>query len=61
MRAEWRAQAFCQQQNLGAGRIHSARAVKQQGGPGGRAAGVALMRGCDIDKPRNLAKSVTVE
>ncbi len=22
---------------------------------------VALMRGCDIDKPRNLAKSVTVE
>ena len=21
----------------------------------------ALMRGCDIDKPRNLAKSVTVE
>ena len=21
---------------------------------------VALMRGCDIDKPRNLAKSVTV-
>ena len=22
---------------------------------------VALQRGCDIDKPRNLAKSVTVE
>lgn len=22
---------------------------------------VALMRGCDVDKPRNLAKSVTVE
>ena len=22
---------------------------------------VALKRGCDIDKPRNLAKSVTVE
>jgi glucosamine--fructose-6-phosphate aminotransferase (isomerizing) len=22
---------------------------------------VALLRGCDIDKPRNLAKSVTVE
>ena len=22
---------------------------------------VALMRGCDIDKPQNLAKSVTVE
>jgi len=22
---------------------------------------VALMRGCDIDKPRNLAKSVNVE
>ncbi|MDE6280878.1 MAG: glutamine--fructose-6-phosphate aminotransferase, partial [Oscillospiraceae bacterium] len=22
---------------------------------------IALMRGCDIDKPRNLAKSVTVE
>jgi glucosamine--fructose-6-phosphate aminotransferase (isomerizing) len=22
---------------------------------------VALMRGCSIDKPRNLAKSVTVE
>ena len=22
---------------------------------------VALARGCDIDKPRNLAKSVTVE
>jgi glucosamine--fructose-6-phosphate aminotransferase (isomerizing) len=22
---------------------------------------VALRRGCDIDKPRNLAKSVTVE
>ena len=22
---------------------------------------VALNRGCDIDKPRNLAKSVTVE
>jgi glucosamine--fructose-6-phosphate aminotransferase (isomerizing) len=22
---------------------------------------VAVMRGCDIDKPRNLAKSVTVE
>ena len=22
---------------------------------------VALMHGCDIDKPRNLAKSVTVE
>jgi glucosamine--fructose-6-phosphate aminotransferase (isomerizing) len=22
---------------------------------------VAAMRGCDIDKPRNLAKSVTVE
>jgi glucosamine--fructose-6-phosphate aminotransferase (isomerizing) len=21
----------------------------------------ALMKGCDIDKPRNLAKSVTVE
>jgi len=21
----------------------------------------ALLRGCDIDKPRNLAKSVTVE
>jgi glucosamine--fructose-6-phosphate aminotransferase (isomerizing) len=22
---------------------------------------IARMRGCDIDKPRNLAKSVTVE
>jgi glucosamine--fructose-6-phosphate aminotransferase (isomerizing) len=22
---------------------------------------IALLRGCDIDKPRNLAKSVTVE
>jgi glutamine---fructose-6-phosphate transaminase (isomerizing) len=22
---------------------------------------VALARGCDVDKPRNLAKSVTVE
>ena len=22
---------------------------------------VALLRGCDVDKPRNLAKSVTVE
>jgi glucosamine--fructose-6-phosphate aminotransferase (isomerizing) len=22
---------------------------------------IALMRGCDVDKPRNLAKSVTVE
>lgn len=22
---------------------------------------VALLKGCDIDKPRNLAKSVTVE
>ena len=22
---------------------------------------IALQRGCDIDKPRNLAKSVTVE
>jgi len=22
---------------------------------------VSLMRGCDVDKPRNLAKSVTVE
>ena len=22
---------------------------------------VALMKGCDIDRPRNLAKSVTVE
>ena len=22
---------------------------------------VALMRGCDVDQPRNLAKSVTVE
>jgi glucosamine--fructose-6-phosphate aminotransferase (isomerizing) len=22
---------------------------------------VALYRGCDVDKPRNLAKSVTVE
>ena len=22
---------------------------------------IALARGCDIDKPRNLAKSVTVE
>ena len=22
---------------------------------------VAVMRGCDVDKPRNLAKSVTVE
>ena len=22
---------------------------------------IALLRGCDVDKPRNLAKSVTVE
>ena len=22
---------------------------------------IAVMRGCDVDKPRNLAKSVTVE
>ena len=22
---------------------------------------MALLRGCDVDKPRNLAKSVTVE
>jgi len=22
---------------------------------------IALMRGCDVDQPRNLAKSVTVE
>ena len=22
---------------------------------------IALVRGCDVDKPRNLAKSVTVE
>jgi len=22
---------------------------------------VAVLRGCDVDKPRNLAKSVTVE
>jgi glucosamine--fructose-6-phosphate aminotransferase (isomerizing) len=22
---------------------------------------IAMMRGCDVDKPRNLAKSVTVE
>ena len=28
---------------------------------GPRPMGTALMRGCDIDKPRNLAKSVTVE
>ena len=24
-------------------------------------AGIAVARGCDVDKPRNLAKSVTVE
>jgi glutamine---fructose-6-phosphate transaminase (isomerizing) len=22
---------------------------------------IAIMRGCDVDRPRNLAKSVTVE
>jgi glucosamine--fructose-6-phosphate aminotransferase (isomerizing) len=22
---------------------------------------IAILRGCDVDKPRNLAKSVTVE
>ena len=32
-RAEWRVQAFCRRQNLGAGRIHSARANEITGSP----------------------------
>ena len=44
------------------GEFSSPEQIRFSGSPqADTASGVALMRGCDIDKPRNLAKSVTVE